>query len=474
MRALAGRAGAWWAARADGERDSLLYLVSAAFALGFALQTHEFAHRQWAWLALPGYVIAAPLARWAGNRGAAARMRLTGFVILAAAVLPLIVEVRWRHAGLTASAQPEVEVIERTGQLLSQGQSPYQSYYREGVLVHGVPGRPEWLSFFPYLPLMAVFGLPAAGVDVSTLLSDARVAMTVATMTVAVLALWCAPVLPGVKVRLAQILLALPTGAVFLATGGDDMPVLALMLLAVVAWQRGWWAVSATALGLAASLKLTAWPLALAVLAAGIVTGQRNARRTAGLTGLIVAAAVTPFVLRDPRAVMANVLAYPLGLTGASSPAASALPGHLLHLAAPDLTPMLLAAAVVVWGVVHARWLRRTWPPGLAQCLTLSGSGMLLLMCAAPATRFGYLIYPVNLAAWAHASAQTTTVLEPRTRVRPRRFSKVSAPGGGDCAAAPNFGHGQPHLPQMPRVDAPVRALRGRGGPVRRLPRHLP
>ena len=90
-------------------------------------------------------------------------MCLTSCVILAAAVVPLIVEVRWRHAGLSVSAQPEVEVIERTGHLLSQGRSPYQSYFHNGVLVHPVPDRPLWLSFFPYLPLMAVFGLPSAG-----------------------------------------------------------------------------------------------------------------------------------------------------------------------------------------------------------------------------------------------------------------------------------------------------------------------
>ena len=409
MRALAGRARAVWAALADGERDALLYLVSAAFTLGFALQTGEFAHRQWAWLALPGYVIAAPWARWAGNRGPTARMHLTCFVFLAAAVVPLIVEVRWRHAGMTASAQPEVDVIERTGHLLSQGRSPYQSYFHEGVLVHGVPGRPQWLSFFPYLPLMAVFGLPSAGVDAPTPLSDARIAMTAATVAVVVLSLWLAPVPPGTKVRLAQLLLALPTGALFLATGGDDMPVLALMLLSVVMWQRRWWVGAGFSLGLAASLKLTAWPMVLAVLVAGIACGERRARRTAGLAGLIVAATVAPFALHNPRAAAANVIAYPLGMTGAGSPAASALPGHLLHLAAPDLTPLTLATAVAVWMFVQARHLRQGWPPTLAQRLILAGSAMLVLMCAAPATRFGYLIYPVNLAAWGYAVAQATT-----------------------------------------------------------------
>ena len=32
------------------------------------------------------------------------------------------------------------------------------------------------------------------------------------------------------KIRVAQFLLALPTGALFLSTGGDDMPILALSL----------------------------------------------------------------------------------------------------------------------------------------------------------------------------------------------------------------------------------------------------
>ena len=68
------------------------------------------------------------------------------------------------------------------------------------------------------------------------------------------------------KIRVAQFLLALPTGALFLATGGDDMPILALSLLGVVALQRRANNVAGISLGLAAAMKLTAWPLALGAL----------------------------------------------------------------------------------------------------------------------------------------------------------------------------------------------------------------
>ena len=67
-------------------------------------------------------------------------------------------------------------------------------------------------------------------------------------------------------VRALQVLTVLPTAALPLATGGDDMPVAALMLLGLVALQRRRPVLAGLALGAASSLKFTAWPLALLAL----------------------------------------------------------------------------------------------------------------------------------------------------------------------------------------------------------------
>ena len=50
-------------------------------------------------------------------------------------------------------------------------------------------------------------------------------------------------------------------------------------------------------------------------------------------------AALAPAALPDPDALLRNTVAYPLGLTGAASPAQSPLPGHLLSRSARPGTP---------------------------------------------------------------------------------------------------------------------------------------
>ena len=68
------------------------------------------------------------------------------------------------------------------------------------------------------------------------------------------------------RVRAFQVLTVLPTAALPLATGGDDMPVVALMLLGLAALQRRRPVLAGLALGAASSLKFTAWPLVLLAL----------------------------------------------------------------------------------------------------------------------------------------------------------------------------------------------------------------
>ena len=81
------------------------------------------------------------------------------------------------------------------------------------------------------------------------------------------------------RFRAFQVLTVLPTAALPLATGGDDMPVVALMLLGLVALQRRRPVLAGLALGAASSLKFTAWPL---VVLAPVVVADRHRRRALG------------------------------------------------------------------------------------------------------------------------------------------------------------------------------------------------
>jgi hypothetical protein len=98
-------------------------------------------------------------------------------------------------------------------------------------------------------------------------------------------------------------------------------------------------------------MKYTAWP-ALAVIAVMVVArdGARSAVRFTAIVlttaaGLVVALA--PAALRHPGSILANTVAYPLGLTSAKSPAQSPLPGHLLATLGPGghLAALVLLAA---------------------------------------------------------------------------------------------------------------------------------
>ncbi|HLH28080.1 MAG TPA: hypothetical protein VKW77_04145, partial [Acidimicrobiales bacterium] len=155
------------------------------------------------------------------------------------------------------------------------------------------------------------------------------------------------------------------------------------------------------ALGAASSLKFTAWPLV--VLAAWAATDLRR-RRAVGRYGLGVALValpvIAPFALGNPSAFVDNVVRFPLGLAGVSSPAASALPGHVLVAVWPSVhRPYVLAVAVVGLLVLGVH-LRRHPPADAAAVSTLTAWVMGVAICLAPATRVGYLLYPANLFVW--------------------------------------------------------------------------
>ncbi|MFI5035233.1 MAG: glycosyltransferase 87 family protein [Acidimicrobiales bacterium] len=395
-----------WTSLGALQSDAVLYGLAAFFAVGLGWTSKEPAQWHWGFLAAAPYAGAALAAWWfAGRRPERAtvvRVVLLVVVMAGAVALPLSLEARWRAAdNRTGLAQPEVSVIERAGKSLSEGQNPYQVYVKDGRLVNAVKGVPAFESFFPYFPLMGVFGLPSAVTHRGNGLTDARIVMSLMTLLVSGLGIGLLETSPRRKVRVAQILLALPTGALFLSTGGDDMPILALSLLGVAALQRRNSALAGVSLGLAAAMKLTAWPLALgALLVARRGDDRRTWRRMAMIMGCIVVGTVLPFAVRAPGAFVSNVFAFPLGLTTVTSPAASALPGHILTTLWPPIGHVLAPLTLLVGGYLAMRYVRRHWPLDLSRMLALLAVAFTVMICVASATRVGYLVYPLNLALW--------------------------------------------------------------------------
>ena len=401
-----------WTSLRALSRDAVLYALAALFSLGLGMFSTDSAQWHWGFMTVGPYALAAVMA-WASIKVSVryetrVRVGLLSLVVVGAVLVPLAMEVHWRTEQPTRGfAQPEVPVIERAASDIVKFGTPYQSYWRNGHLVNPVPHIPSYESFFPYFPLMSVFGLPHAEASSSSPLSDARVVMTVMTMLTGGAALFLLRASRRQKIRVAQFLVALPTGALFLATGGDDMPILALSLLGVVALQRRANNMAGISLGLAAAMKLTAWPLALGALLVARDHDDRTAWRRVALWIVSIGAVTTlPFAVSSPFAFLSNVVAFPLGLAHVASPAASPLPGHLLTDLWAPVGHLLTPLTLLMGGYIATRYARRHWPLNLSQLLAMMAAYSTVLICAASATRVGYVIYPLNFALWSLVCAE--------------------------------------------------------------------
>ncbi|MFI7408307.1 glycosyltransferase 87 family protein [Streptomyces sp. NPDC049627] len=341
--------------RARVRTDVLFWLGCAGFALVLALVTALTPHRVWGACAAVGYAVAAELARrspgpW-GRRSAMA-------ALLGSVVVPLTLMVA------VGSAQSEVHVVEHSGVLLLDAGSPY------------VPHPADVDDYDPYLPGMALFGIPHVLFG-GTPLADARVWFCAAFLA----CLLVAARRPGRNslrrswtqgrrgagyeasaVDAVLLLAAFPAVALPLAVGGIDLPVIGLMCLGLALAGRGGSGTAAgLAMGAAAALKWTAWPLLpVGLVLLAVTAGLWVAVRAGVVAVLVAASAVVPVALADPRAFVEHVVLFPLGEGGVRSPAASPLPGHLLATYVPGgsvLAMAALAAAASAWRC-HWRYAR--------------------------------------------------------------------------------------------------------------------
>ncbi|MEN3610295.1 glycosyltransferase 87 family protein [Plantactinospora sp. ZYX-F-223] len=406
--------------------DLVLYLLSTGFAAVTAATSTLLPHRAWGSVAAVGYLLGTimvlgqllvrrrrPDSRLAGT---AARGGLTVVTWAATALLPLVWQAVERVGGRLDRAQEEVVVVEHSGARLLDHGTPYLT--RDAIAA--LPGGEQLLGYTPYQPGMALFGLPRA-VAGTAWWTDARIWFAVATavalgLAVLLLRRPAATVAGGrtapsveragardaALVRAVQLATVLPVCALTLATGGDDLPVLALCLLALACAARDRFVAAGLAVGLAAALKLFAWPVALVLLVHAATRGRRTGLRlAAGALGLPLVALV-PAQLVDSAALVENVLRFPLGHGLVSSPAASPFPGYLIAQALPA-GRVVAAALLVAAGLLIAVLLLRRPPRTAASAALFCGYGLLAAILLMPSTRFGYLLYPVAFLGWVTA-----------------------------------------------------------------------
>jgi Glycosyltransferase family 87 len=307
------------------------------------------------------------------------------------------------------SPTPEVKVISQSATLLLQHGTPY----------FGAAHLANWLSYNPYMPAMSIFGLPKA-LGATGLLADPRVWMTLVSIGLIAAAFWLAA--PHLSCRPCTRNVALstvfaassPVIAFPLTVGITDPPVIALLLvtlaLAARPGRRAMWA--GIMLGIASAMKATSWP-AVPIVAALLATrdGMKAAWRFVGITVIVaggLSVLMAPAALADPPAFLQNTVLFPLGLTQHQTPAASPLPGHLLamtgsagHWAAVGL---LLAAG---FGFAVSLIIR---PPADARAVALRiALGLAVMFTLAPATRWGYFVYPIGLIGWLALTGQASS-----------------------------------------------------------------
>jgi glycosyl transferase family 87 len=364
--------------------------LCAAMALALVLFSPPWVPQQiWGMCAALAYGAAALAAVRAPVRWA----RSTSVIATAGAVaLPLVLLV------VLGKAQMEVGVIERAGELLLSTGSPY------------VDDPRQVSDFNPYLPGMALFGLPGAllgDVPGAGILAGPRwwfAASFLATMVTAARVAGA-----NRRTRSAVMLVAAcPAVALPLAIGGVDPPVVGLMCLGLAYAGRGDSGRAGLALGLAAALKWTAWP-ALPVVFALLMarSGGKAVLRCAAAAAGVLALVCAPVLLTGARACVQHVVLYPLGLADVPSSAASPLPGHLLATHVPHGTAITLTALAVAAALMAASLLLRPprSAPAAADRIAL---GLALAMMLAPATRSGYVIYSLLLFAWFRITARHT------------------------------------------------------------------
>jgi Glycosyltransferase family 87 len=383
-----GRWARWLAAPPAIPRQwaAAVFVACGLFATGVALFSDNSLHRRWGLVAACAYGLAAVAVLAWRSRGLDLALLIS---VGGALVTPLF----WNAA--THRRQPEVSVIQRSAGQLVHDHSPYQT-------AAALASVHDPNAYNPYLPVMSLFGVPRALFGSATI-TDPRVWFGAAFLLLFGLAL--AATGATHVVRWTIFVAATPVIAFELAVGGTDIPILALMCLGLaLLWRRPKHVLAGLAIGVASAAKATAWPaVVVAAVLIGVRDGRRPMLRFLGAAVAACGALIGPVAVLWPGALVANTIMFPLGLANITSAAASPLPGHIIattghtgHLIAVGL--LVLACLCIAASLVYRP------PRDVATAAWRLIIGLSLMFLLAPATRFGYFIYPAALLAWLEIS----------------------------------------------------------------------
>src|SRR5215469_11608313 len=195
----------------------------------------------WGIWAAGGYALAAVIA--VARRGRGGQVAALAVAVAGALVAPLT----W--LATQEPSTPDATVVARSGVLLLHHGTPYLPLDQ---LAHG-----GWLAYNPYLPVMAVFGLPKA-LGLPGILGDPRPWLAAATFLL-LYATFRVITRRGAALALAAVAIASPVMAFPLAMGITDPPVIALtcLALAVVTRSRGDRWPTGVVLGVVCAMKYT-------------------------------------------------------------------------------------------------------------------------------------------------------------------------------------------------------------------------
>jgi hypothetical protein len=367
-----------------------IFAVSAIWAILVAVLSTDHVHQLWGEIAAVGYglaLIVVLVLRHVRTADIALGLSFTG---------GLLVPLGWLAAHSDALAgtgllQPEVSVVAQSGMSLIQHGTPYT----DAAVLAGTQ-NPD--AYNPYLPVMALFGLPRAFFDLG-LLTDPRIWFGAVFLVIFWLALRHAGARdPG---RWTVLVAATPVIAFELAVGGTDVPMVAFLCLGFAfLWERKP-VLAGLALGIGASMKATAWPALLVAIALLAIRDGKRAVGNFTLAALgVVLVCVGPFLVHHPKALVENTILFPLGLASVKSAARSPLPGYLISSTWPQTGHTVVVVLLALAGLAVAASLVFKPPRSVPRAVVLLAGAMTLMFILAPSTRFGYFIYPAGLAIW--------------------------------------------------------------------------
>jgi uncharacterized membrane protein len=370
-----------------------VFAVSVGWAVLVAVFSSDSVHRLWGVLAACGYTLA--LLAVIAIRNARAADVAIGLSFVGGLIAPLT----WMAAkGLE---QPEVWVVARSGWMLIHHGTPYTS-----AAALAATQNPN--AYNPYLPVMALFGVPRALFDLG-LLTDPRIWFGAVFLVV----FWLALRRGGAVDPWRWVILVAgsPVIAFELAVGGTDVPMVGFLCLGFALLYHQGRATSVAfavqaglALGIASAMKATAWPALVVALVLIVVRDGRKAAWAFALTAVgVVAVCVGPFFVLHPKSLVDNTIKFPLGLASVRSQASSPLLGHIIATTWHSTGNTIVVVLLVLAAVAVALSLVFRPPRTVTRAVVLLAGAMTLMFLLAPSTRFGYFIYPAMLAIWLFA-----------------------------------------------------------------------